>query len=116
MAAVLVDSDVFIDHLRGAHMFHPRQDRVSYSVITRSELFAGRGSDEVAVNRLLGAFTEIPVEREVAERAGRLRRSTGMRIPDALIAATALERGLTLVTRNVGDFAGVRSLRIREPR
>lgn len=30
-----------------------------------------------------------------------------MQVPDAQIAATALEQGLTLVTRNVKDFAGL---------
>ena len=116
MGDVLVDSDVLIDHLRGARAFRARQDNVSYSVITRCELFAGRGADDAKITILLAPFSEIAVDRDIAERAGRLRRNTGLRTPDALIAATALERGLTLITRNVSDFAGVRSLRLRQPR
>lgn len=49
----------------------------------------------------------------IATRAGRLRRSSGMRVPDALIAATALEHRLTLRTRNVADFQQVPGLRLR---
>jgi hypothetical protein len=49
----------------------------------------------------------------VAERAGRIRRESGIRLPDALIAATAIEHELGLATRNRPDFERVRSLRLR---
>jgi len=38
-----------------------------------------------------------------------------MRTPDALIAATALEHGLALVTRNRRDFERVHGLRVLDP-
>lgn len=92
-----------------------RRHRVSYSTITRFELFAGRGVDEDAISLLLGPFAELPVDRAVAERAGRLRRATAIRTPDALIAATALEHGLVLLTRDARDFEGVVGLRVKAP-
>lgn len=115
MARILVDTDVFIDHLRGARRFRPQSDAVHYSVVTRAELYAGRGAEESQVGRLLAPFHELPVDRAVAERAGRLRRGSTIRLPDALIAATALEHDCTLVTRNRADFEGVPGLRIRVP-
>ena len=113
MADFLVDTDVFVDHLRGARELDPKSHRINYSVVTRAELFAGNSATEL-VSILLAPFRELPVGREVAERAGRLRRESGIRLPDALIAATALEHKLSLFTRNRSDFEGVRGLRIRK--
>ncbi len=113
MADFLVDTDVFVDHLRGAKKLDPRSHRVHYSVVTRAELFAGNTATE-NVSLLLAPFREIEVGRKVAERAGRLRRESGIRLPQALIAATAVEHKLSLFTRNRTDFEGVRGLRLRE--
>ena len=115
MPDLLVDTDVFVDHLRGARRLQPGRDRILYSVITRCELFAGREVEEEAVQRLLEPFDEVPVDRPVAERAGRLRRADRLRTPDALIAATALEHQLVLVTRNTRDFQAARGLKLRPP-
>ncbi len=115
MADLLLDTDVFVDHLRGARRLAVKSERVAYSVITRCELFAGRGTDEEKVRTLLSPFREIGVDRAVAEHAGRLRRTSGVRTPDALIAATALEHGLQLVTRNRRDFERIEGLRWRDP-
>ena len=111
MADLLVDTDVFIDHLRGAQRLEPAGHRLHYSVVTRAELFAGSSAGE-AVTRLLAPFQELVVDRPVAERAGRIRRLHGLRLPDALIAAGALEHRLDLVTRNRRDFAAVEGLRL----
>jgi hypothetical protein len=73
------------------------------------ELRAGAGDErEHALwDRLLGAMIDYPVDRQVAEQAGRLRAETGIRLPAALIAATALVHGLTVHTRNLRGFRRV---------
>lgn len=111
MAELLVDTDVCIDHLEGARRL-PRRGRLGYSVITRAELLAGDPAHEPAVRRLLAGMDELVVDRRVAERAGSLRR-LGLRMPDALIGATALVHQLTLLTRNVDDFRRAPGLRVR---
>jgi predicted nucleic acid-binding protein len=54
----------------------------------------------------------LPVTESIAERWGRLaaagkRSGVTLAVVDGVLAATALEHGLTLVTRNVKDFAGL---------
>lgn len=112
MADLLVDTDVFIDHLRGARALRPGRHRVHYSVITRCELLSGAVGSGI-VQTLLDPFRELAVGRGVAERAGRIRREAGIATPDALIAATAIEHGLALVTRNRKHFEPVKQLRLR---
>lgn len=55
------------------------------------------------VGRLLG------IDGHVADRWGRVQASAGRMLPviDGLLAATALQHDLTLVTRNTKDFAGL---------
>ena len=53
----------------------------------------------------------LPIDREVANRWAQLmisciRKGRPLPAMDSLLAATALEHGLTLVTRNVKDFEG----------
>ena len=113
VADVLVDTDIFVDHLRGAKELVAGKHRLNYSIITRAELFASSSATE-AVTQLLAPFREHPVNQAVAERAGRIKREIGIRMPDALIAATALEHKLSLATRNHRDFDKIRGLRLRQ--
>ncbi len=54
-----------------------------------------------------------PVTNAVAERAAENRRMRRIKVPDAIILATAETAGRTLVTRNVKDFpAGTSRVRV----
>ena len=112
VADLLVDTDIFIDHLRGEIALVPGRHRLHYSVVTRAELFAGNTATNLST-QLLAPFRELAVDRAVAERAGRIAREFGVRLPDALVASTAVEHGLGLVTRNRKDFESIRGLRLR---
>jgi predicted nucleic acid-binding protein len=61
----------------------------------------------------------LPITEEIAERWGLLAaearsKGVGLSVADGLIAATALEHNLVLLTRNVKDFA-VTGVSIRNP-
>lgn len=83
-------------------------------MITRAELLAGGTEHESAVRRLLAGMEELVVDRRIADRAGEFRR-LGLRMPDALIAATGLVHQLTVLTRNLADFRKAPGLRVRSP-
>lgn len=106
---VLLDSVILIDHLNGiraATGYLRRSERTaSITVITRAEVLAGLAdADWPMGTALLDRFETIPIDAKLAERAARLRRVHGWKLPDALQAAAALERGLLLATRNTKDF------------
>jgi predicted nucleic acid-binding protein len=94
------------------------------SVVSIGELEAGfatmrdaarRARLEASLERYLALLFVgriLPVSQAIAVRWGSLegmRQMAGrpLSAPDGMIAATALEHGLTLVTRNVRDFAGL---------
>jgi predicted nucleic acid-binding protein len=63
----------------------------------------------------LSRFITYDMDRDIADRAGDYVRETslqgsGLSVPDAIIAATAVKQGLTLVTLNRGDFEGIPGL------
>ena len=104
---ILVDSDIVIDHLRGVRKLPAPP--LAYSVITRCELFAGRDAPS-RLRQVLAPLHEIPLDSEIAERGGVLRREAQVPTPDALIAATALVHELPLMTRNRKHFERVPGL------
>jgi predicted nucleic acid-binding protein len=114
VSGVLLDTDVLIDHIRGRRRVVEIASSVA-SVVTRAELFAGREREEPAVEALLGRLSEIEVTVDIARQAGRIRRRTHLDIADALIAATALEHGLVVITRNRRHFERVAGLELRAP-
>jgi predicted nucleic acid-binding protein len=61
------------------------------------------------------ASTVLPISDDVILRATKLRQRKKLTLGDALIAATALVHGLTLVTRNEPDFLWLTELQVLNP-
>jgi toxin FitB len=71
------------------------------SAVTRAEVLAWPSHTPSSLNNataLLDAFQLVAVDRVIADEAARIRREHGVKLPDALIAATALQLKLALVT------------------
>ena len=64
---------------------------------------------------LLDLFGELPLREPVVQAASQLRRRQTIRPGDAIIAATALEHDLSLVTRNTDDFQWIEGLTLVNP-
>jgi predicted nucleic acid-binding protein len=114
---ILLDTSVIIDALRacrGRREFlaeRSRQgDALTCSVINLAEVYAGmRPGEEIATEEFFRGLETIEVSDEIAREAGLLkyawaRRGTTLSIPDAVIAASALNLKLTLATDNQKDF------------
>lgn len=108
MKAVL-DSDVLIDYLQGTPQAAEeiaRYRQPLYSVISLMELHCGAGTDEerAAVDNLLGTMSRVELSDAVARRAVELRKALRLKLPDAIVMASAEVEGCILVTRNSRDF------------
>ena len=57
----------------------------------------------------------INIDQDITDRTIALRREQGIKLADALIAATAVSRQLTLITRNENDFTEVRGISVLNP-
>jgi predicted nucleic acid-binding protein len=57
----------------------------------------------------------IELERPIKLKTAKIRKSSRMKLPDAIIATTALVYSLTLVTRNVADFKNIDGLKLVNP-
>jgi predicted nucleic acid-binding protein len=113
----LFDTNILIDHLNGvkrAAQEIKRSSDAAISIITWIEVMTGATSpgDEAVLRSFLANFQCLPVTSAVAERAAENRRQRLIKLPDAIILATAETAKRELVTRNVRDFpkgtAGVR--------
>lgn len=104
----LFDTNILIDYLNGvdaARAELARYGRPAISVISWIEVLVGaKPAVEAATRGFLGGFERVELSSAIADRAVALRRETRLRIPDAIILATAREHSLLLVTRNSKDY------------
>lgn len=77
------------------------------SIITKIE-FLGflqfSPEEKISARNFLKYANIIPLKENIAENVIQLRQSIKIKIPDGIIAATAIQENLTLVTRNTDDF------------
>ncbi len=67
------------------------------------------------LNEIIASMVELHLEDRVIQRAILLRQQRKMSLGDAIVAATALEHGMTLVTRNADDFKHIAGLTLLNP-
>jgi predicted nucleic acid-binding protein len=88
------------------------------SAITEIELLCWKTATETDLLSIKGFISTsiiIELEREVKLKTVEIRKATKIKLPDAIIAASALAYDLTLLTRNIKDFQYVENLKLLNP-
>jgi predicted nucleic acid-binding protein len=108
MVRPLFDTNILIDHLHAVPA--AREEIALYetraiSIVTWMEVMAGTDErTDVSTRKFLANFDLIPIDADIAELAVSIRKARRLKLPDAIIQATASVHGLLLVTRNEKDF------------
>lgn len=104
----LFDTNILIDYLNGVDQ--ARSELAQYpdraiSIVSWMEVQVGTMTDDQhLVDDFLRAFAIVPLDEPVSVRAVALRKSHRIKLPDAIIWATAQVQGRLLVSRNSKDF------------
>lgn len=109
MVKALFDTNILIDYLSGIAQAKAElalyQDK-AISIITWMEVQGGTEPHEQArVDDFLRTFETLPIQQDVAVQAVALRKKKNIKLPDAVIWATALASHRILISRNSKDFA-----------
>ena len=112
MVKALFDTNILIDYLNGIPAAKTELDRYTgkddkaISVIAWMEVLVGTTPETEQVTRsFLASFLSLPIDAPVASRSVKIRKSHKIKLPDAIVWATAQVHGRILVTRNTKDFA-----------
>lgn len=84
------------------------------SIITKIELlgYNAPAKPYELLTNFMGDAIVLDLTNEVADKSIFIRKSYKIKLPDAIIAATALVNNLTLITRNVTDFKKIAHLQL----
>jgi predicted nucleic acid-binding protein len=118
---MLVDSNIIIYAVRAEDtILRPffAQNLPKVSIISRIEVLGYHKLTDDVRKRLEALFNwlrPLPLTDRIVEKAIQLRQQRKLSLGDALIAGTALENRLTLVTRNIRDFSWIDGLVLLDP-
>jgi len=121
----LYDTNIFIYYLTGELAVLPlftetflSQNTIIISPIIRIELLSfpqlSESETHIIIN-LLKQFESVPIQPAIEAETIQIKRKYRIKLPDAIIAATALQRSARLVTRNINDFRQISALELCNP-
>lgn len=84
------------------------------SFINKIEVLGHYSADEAWIN-FINQASVIVADDDIIEQTILIRKTHKIKLPDALVAATAVINNLTLLTRNIQDFKGIGNLEIENP-
>lgn len=88
------------------------------SAITEIELLCWKTTSDADLQLLTDFINDVTIfelENAIKLKTAEIRKTSRIKLPDAIIAATALVHDLILVTRNVRDFDKISGLKVLNP-
>jgi len=121
----LLDSNAVIDYIAGLYSEKAVQwlnqivdEEINVSVLTKIEVLSF-DPDKDSCYPVLVDFFEISnifeLTEEIVNKTIQIRQKQKIKLPDAVIASTALMKGLILVSRNTKDFKNIPDLEVVNP-
>ena len=117
----LIDSNVIIDFCNGKLPNYGRKLLESVvpeiSIITHIELFANKNISQpeyALLEKFITVAVIYPVNIDLVETID-VRKEYKLKLPDAIIAATALVYKLTLISHNLSYFKNIKGLHVIDP-
>jgi predicted nucleic acid-binding protein len=120
----LIDTNAIVDFLSfklpvgGMNFLNEVIDSTpTISVITKIELlsFTTDGEYQSLLSDFVNDSSIIGLDEDIINSTVQIRRKYKPKTPDAIIAATAIQHGLTLITRNFSDFNSIKNLKCLNP-
>ena len=118
---LLLDSNIVIYIAKkelAPELFVVADDALYLSDVSFMETLGYAFADEAEkqeIENLLSVLFRFPIQELVVQKVIAIRQTRRMKLPDAIIAATALIHDCVLVTRNISDFSGLPGLVILNP-
>lgn len=111
------DTNILIDFVLGRKQAKDeieRYEQGAISMISWIEVLVGANSqqEKAALEVFLRRFIVLDVTKPIASEAVVLRKANKLRLPDAIILATAIHRQTLLITRDSKDFMDSPHVRI----
>ncbi|MDP3929901.1 MAG: type II toxin-antitoxin system VapC family toxin [Bacteroidota bacterium] len=94
------------------------ESKPCFSAITEIELLCWKTASDYEINVIENFISECQVfelEKSVKIKTAQIRRAHKIKLPDAIIAATALVHDFILITRNTSDFKKIDGLKLVDP-
>ena len=109
MAIALFDTNIIIDYLSGyqqAKDLLEQHTAPRISIITKMEVLVGSDNEnEQMIRDFLSRFITVELNNDIAEYAVSIRKEYAIKLPDAIIWASAKYNNCLLLTRNTKDFS-----------
>ncbi|HUH75630.1 MAG TPA: PIN domain-containing protein [Chitinophagales bacterium] len=120
----LIDTNILIYYLNGTAPSNKEVENAllnndfSISSITLTEILSWKSLSDDDVKLIIDRFSTIEIispDRNISVHAAKIRRTNHVKLADAIIAATAIQLNIPLVSNDLSDFKEINDLQIIYP-